>query len=426
MKNRRTFLKDVGTFGAALALGSANTAHAAGPPSRYRTLFVGPVVPGDPDGYSALGGMNEAGECVGSYYDPATDHRGGFYYRLNADLTGGTFLDLETLLPPGLPFPGLTLQGNELAINNSGVIAGTAFWYPDGPDEPPAGLLYRLHPPDFPGGLREFESCAGGGATIRIGDSGDVIYRANIGAPGNQHAFLWLQGAAGPIDLGNAYPISSIQPVDCVRVGGTVMIAATASEFVAGSVPGFAQPYRIEYNLTDGTANYRWLGGFAPVPNNGFAVAIDDRGFVVGSTNDVNEDVALHERAFFWKPSTGLIPLGTFGGQDSWANSINNEKVIVGHAEYDSSATYAPPFLFKEGRMWDLTPFIDGAPPQWLFDSRFGLKINKRGIIGGPYVGFPVNFQAGWTVDGNTVCLLVPTNGDAGQMRQMFGPGPKA
>jgi hypothetical protein len=427
MKNRRTFLKSLGTMGAALTLGTPNAAHAAAPPSRYRTLYVGPVTPGDPNGRSVLRGMNDAGECVGSYYDPATDNGGGFYFQLNADRTGGTFVDLETLLPPGLPFPGLTLQDNELSINNSGVIAGVALWRPNGPDEPAEGLLYRLHPPNFPGGPREFESCAAGGWLVRIGDSGDVVFYAGVGAPGNHHAFLWLRGAAGPIDLGNAYPGTSIQPVDCVRFRGTVMIAATASDNGgAGTVPGFAQPYRIEYDLATGATNYRWLGGFAPVPNHGYAVAVDEAGNVVGSTNAVNEEVALRERAFLWRPAIGLIPLGTFGGEDSWPTSINNEHLIVGHAEYASDPTVAPPFLYKDRQIWDLTPFIDGTLPSWLADSNVGLKVNKRGIIGGPYMGFPPNYQAApGPANGDTVCLLVPTNGEGPQGASTLGPSPR-
>ena len=100
-------------------------------------------------------------------------------------------------------------------------------------------------------------------------------------------------------------------------------------------------------------------------------VAINDHGVVVGNGN--------HD-AFKWSPETGVVWLGSLGGNECQAADINNQGQIVGWSDSDGRYSQVA-FLWQDGQMFDLNQITDGAGGKNWLQRAYG--INDAGHIVG-------------------------------------------
>jgi len=407
---RRRFLYAHGGAVACLTIAAATPARAMLAVPRYRTLYIGPFLPGDPNGASLINDFNDAGECVGTATPPDPSVGGAaFYFRPNADFTGGDFVRINTLLPPGVPSQGVMDLGVG-GINNSGVIAGTGYWHPDGLGQPGIFIIFRLHPPTIAGGSWTFEQGPDfapgfGAANPRINDAGDVVFHSYTDgtATGNfeMHAMIWPSGGAAYVDVGTPIPGAKVFTTNSARAGDLVMISAYLV-----SNTSYDRAYRIDYNLTTQAKTFRLLGPLTRNAMSDQANDVNTSGMVVGEANAKSGSVT--DRAFRWTSTTGMVALGTFGGEDSFGYSVNDFGDIVGHAEYGAVRKNPPvsaPFLYTpaDGKMWDVSKLIDGPQPPYLGDQRITFQVNNNRMIAGP------NIDNGTNAPGKAAFLLVPT-----------------
>lgn len=128
------------------------------------------------------------------------------------------------------------------------------------------------------------------------------------------------------------------------------------------------------------------LGGFGGNQNAG--TAINDRGQIVGeSQNTIPDEFGLlfsgtQVRAFLWQDGK-MCDLGTLGGNDSFANAINEHGQVAGISYRTTKAnpsTGIPtldPFIWENGKMRDLGT-LGG-----LVASNRGVSVNNVGQVAG-------------------------------------------
>jgi probable HAF family extracellular repeat protein len=171
------------------------------------------------------------------------------------------------------------------------------------------------------------------------------------------HAFLWRDGVA--TDLG-ALPGANNSAISGLNAHGVVM--GSSENGLVDPVINFPE---LEPVVWKGERIIR-LGTFGGTF--GQANAINDRGQVVGfATNtiptpvsiaafgcDVDLPVPTESRAFIWDGGD-IHDLGTLGGTDSCAVSINERGQVAGYSFTDTSSNPpVHPFLWHHGTMSDL------------------------------------------------------------------------
>jgi probable HAF family extracellular repeat protein len=212
-----------------------------------------------------------------------------------------------------------------------------------------------------------------------LNDQGDIIGNA-ADADGVMHIASWhidQNGQiTGPVDLGSEDDLPPDFGVFDMNNHGVM----------AGYVGVEAA---IIWFDADKNFQFQLLGG------GGEAVAINDNNMVVGTA--INSDG--HWEAFLWTADTGMVGLGSLGGNESWATDINNRGQVVGWSDKFVRFSRVA-FLWQDGQMFDLNQITDGADGKhWLQRAN---AINDAGhIVGVLRITKPVSEQHAF--------LLAPT-----------------
>ncbi len=124
------------------------------------------------------------------------------------------------------------------------------------------------------------------------------------------------------------------------------------------------QDYRYAvFELPRLTETYQWAG----------AVDVNSQGDTVGFTSSSS----LHIVAVLWPHEGGVVELGTLGGYDSGATSINDSGEIAGWGGYDPNGSLLDrrPFLWQNGNIMDLGT-LGG-------DTGYAYALNNNGQVVG-------------------------------------------
>jgi probable HAF family extracellular repeat protein len=156
---------------------------------------------------------------------------------------------------------------------------------------------------------------------------------------------------------------------------------------------------------------FKWqkgvLTGLAPLPGSASTAAwISDTGLIAGQARNGSVDPLLpgiaEIRAILWKDGE-VIDLGTLGGNESSAFSVNNRGQVVGVAvntipdPFSFFATQLRAFFWQDGAMQDLGTL--GGPEAW------ALFVNENGQVAGfsltndtvnPATGYPTQDPFLW------------------------------
>ena len=236
-------------------------------------------------------------------------------------------LDLGTL-------GGTSSQAND--INNSGQVTGDA--YTSGG---------RSHAFLYSGGSMTDLGTLGGSDSSGLGinNFGQVAGFSFISS-GGEHAFLYSGGSLS--DLGAAgttgYGINDSGQVTGISSSGDAFLYSSGSLSHLGTLDG----------------------GFLS-----FGFGINNSGQVAGRSQTVNGDI----RPFLYSGGS-MIDLGTFGGPEGAATSINDSGQVTGYSFTGISDDSGHAFLYSSGSMSDLGTLGGGSA---------GLGINNSGQVAGAF-----------------------------------------
>jgi probable HAF family extracellular repeat protein len=212
-----------------------------------------------------------------------------------------------------------------------------------------------------------------GGADTGLPDPTCFVVDCNI-----LHAFEWKKGVL--TDLGTL-PGGANSMAFWVNDQGLVMGASENGVID----PVFGAPQQFAVLWKDGQiTNLGSLGGGIS-----FANAMNNRGEAVGIAANAIPDpssflgVGTQIHAFLWREGV-MLDLGTLGGPDSWAASVNERGQVAGWALVDSTVNSAlHPFLWQDGRMIDLGTLGGTVGVTGSFTAAGGVAINSRGQVVG-------------------------------------------
>src|SRR5690606_29913007 len=122
---------------------------------------------------------------------------------------------------------------------------------------------------------------------------------------------------------------------------------------VAGDVATFGGD---GHAWVDTQGSVRMLGTLDGTPAWSAAMAINNRGQIVGGSTYAGANSIYTGHAFLYQDGT-MADLGSFGGSDSFANDINDAGQVVGWATDETQASL--PFIYTDGAMRLLGPGED-------------------------------------------------------------------
>lgn len=230
------------------------------------------------------------------------------------------------------------------AINNQGQVTGTSFL-----GNPSGDSAFR-----YDGGsnrtLENLNDQVAGSASrgFGINDSGVVVGDSTFfgRSEDTRHAVLFSKGSV--TDLGTLPRAGSYSRANGINASSQV-VGFAGPELDSGKSRAFV------WSEDTGMQDIGTLGGaFAQ------AFAINDAGFVTGSSETANTrlDGAVH--AFLYRAVEGVrafLPmrdLGTLGGSFSYGMSINSKNHVVGYSKISSTDNRVHAFLFDGTSMRDL------------------------------------------------------------------------
>jgi probable HAF family extracellular repeat protein len=176
----------------------------------------------------------------------------------------------------------------------------------------------------------------------------------------------------GPLDLGTTFSPSDISDTGVMAGQDENGVAAIAwlDEFGAlhvqslGTLPGYSWSRAVAIS-TDGT----WVAG---------------------------ECSGTNQQAFRWSATTGMIGLGTLGGNYSSASGVNNAGKVVGTSNASGGRQPQTAFLWQNGTMFNLNSLTDMPSGKHLQLAR---DINNAGhIVGWMGIFRPVSEVHGFLV----------------------------
>jgi uncharacterized membrane protein len=242
------------------------------------------------------------------------------------------------------------------AINADGVIVGRAETLGG---LPPANATHAVLWP-YPSPIQDI----GGGIeseAVAINDPGHV---AGVSGPtGSQQGFLWTSGG-GMTSL--AQPSGAFQSFiedlnDSDAIVGHATLAAGERAF-----------------LWSGVSTPLDLGDLDGDGGESFAYAINDAGWIVGSSDDDGQ-----QRAFRRDPATGVLEGLSYlpGGDSASARDVNASGVVVGTAWDPVSLAFHAVLWDADGAIHDLHDLLFEDMPGWTLE--LALSISDTGYIAG-------------------------------------------
>jgi probable HAF family extracellular repeat protein len=267
------------------------------------------------------------------------------------------------------------------AINDAGQIVGSARTAQDLPH----AVLWQ------DGKLRDLGT--GDGVASRahdINDRGEVVgsFDVNVGDSHYSHAFAWENGEMRRLGT----PGETESEANAINERGQIVgmwngRAALWEDGKPTLLPSRWRGYATDINergdivgvakLPDGHRHaVLWQNGrlrdLTPEATIAAALAINNRGEIVGVKDVIGECHQHTSRAFLWWRGKIRI-LGTLGGSSSSASAINNQGQILGQADTSratrdcdkvASDEYIDPrphaFLWRNGKLFDLGPLVSG------------------------------------------------------------------
>ncbi len=285
-----------------------------------------------------------------------------------------------------------------LSLNNHGEVVGWSYTANHGPAQ---AFLYRK------GRLTDLGTLGGPiSEAMSINDRGDIVGISSV-APGSTRVDAFLDHRGHFIDLGpQSQPFVMAGDVS-INAGGTISglsgpgfdawILRRGAFIDVGSLAGWGSIARDINNkgqvvgASTTTVHAAASPSSPPVVTfhaffddqwamndlgtlggtNSQANSINDRGAIVGYSDTA--DGAVHAFLDRWGRMTDL---GTLGGRNSNAEAINNEGDVVGTAQTGASVSHG--YIDRHGRMIDLNSLIPAGSGVVITDAQ---AINDRGQI---------------------------------------------
>jgi probable HAF family extracellular repeat protein len=326
---------------------------------------------------SAASAINEAGQVVGASNPPGVPQPGGNPDHAFLWTAADGMIDLGTLGGE---------SSRAVAITDRGEVFG---WSRTANNEIRA---FAWTPAD---GMVDLGTLGGSSSDIEgVNNRGQALGNS-LTAEGSRHTFLW-SAATGMVDFS-------------ALVGGIRQESAGAIN-ERGQVIGLRCP-------SDDCIPFSWTeaGGFSDIGTlggrNSRVRGLNDAGHVVGTSETgqsviVSPDVGRRNvwHATMWTATEGLVDLGTLGGWDSTAYSVNEHDQVVGSSVI-AGARYTNEF---HAFVWTpLEGMVDLGTSSGFLYSKAGVVNNNGQVIG-------ISYLLDETRDSRATMWVVPVAPDIG------------